>query len=125
MRERRAVETAALLTGNWTIDVLVIDGRSQPAEFLDSLASVDAKRLDGLLRRVGSSGPPKNIQKNRKLDDDIWELKSFQQRLLYFRAGARRIVITNGFTKKQQKTPAQEIERAKRLLAEYRSAKGV
>ncbi|MEE3452987.1 type II toxin-antitoxin system RelE/ParE family toxin [Dialister sp.] len=39
--------------------------------------------------------------------------------MLYFFFIGRRIVLTNGFVKKTQKTPPEEIERAKRCRADY------
>ena len=36
----------------------------------------------------------------------------------------QRIVLTNGFIKKAQKTPPQEIEKAKKYRADYLSRRG-
>ena len=74
-----------------------------------------------LLVRVAEDGPPRNVQQNRKLDRDIWELKSDQTRLLYFTEGRRVIILTHGFLKKQQKLPRRELERARRLRDQYLS----
>ncbi|WP_214310615.1 type II toxin-antitoxin system RelE/ParE family toxin [Bifidobacterium simiarum] len=55
----------------------------------------------------------------KKLGGDIWEIRSRQsaniQRVCYFVASDGRYVITHGFTKKTQKTPKSEIERARRI----------
>ena len=42
-------------------------------------------------------------------------------RVLYFFYVDQHIVLTNGFIKKTQKTPPQEIEKAKRYRADYLS----
>ena len=42
-------------------------------------------------------------------------------RVLYFFYVDQRIVLTNGFIKKTQKTPPQEIEKAKKYRADYLS----
>lgn len=59
-----------------------------------------------------------------KLDTDIYELRSKFgnniQRSLYFQKGDNEYLITHGFTKKTQKTPKAEIERAKSIRNKYR-----
>ena len=39
--------------------------------------------------------------------------------MLYFFVMGKRAVLTNGFVKKTQETPPEEIDRAKRYRAEY------
>lgn len=64
---------------------------------------------------------------SKLLDDGIFELRakvgSNISRVLYFFFIGKKIVLTNGFIKKSQKTPAAEIERAKRYREEYLSRK--
>ena len=59
----------------------------------------------------------------KKLDDDIFEIRSKVasniQRALYFHVINERYIITHGFTKKTQKTPKREIERAKAERDDY------
>ena len=62
---------------------------------------------------------------SRHLDDGIFELRTVQgsniTRVLYFFVAGGEIVLTHGFVKKTQKTPAREIERAKRMREDWRS----
>lgn len=55
--------------------------------------------------------------------NDIWEcrtqLGSNEYRILCFHAGSSVLVLTNGFVKKTQKTPAKEIERAETCKRDY------
>lgn len=64
---------------------------------------------------------------SKPLEDGIFELRvkvgSDISRVLYFFFVGRRVVLTNGFIKKTQKTPSAEIERAKRYRAEFISRK--
>ncbi len=57
------------------------------------------------------------------LVDGIFELRakvgSNISRVLYFFVVGRKIIITNGFVKKTQKTPKNEIELAKKYRNEY------
>ena len=60
---------------------------------------------------------------SKPLSDGIFELRvkigSDISRVLYFFVVGNKIVLTNGFIKKTQKTPRTEIERAKRYRADY------
>ena len=60
---------------------------------------------------------------SEELEDGIFELRakvgSDISRVLYFFVVGRKIVLTNGFIKKAQKTPKSEIERAKKYRADY------
>jgi phage-related protein len=58
----------------------------------------------------------------RKLVDDIWEARSSlpgnREARLLFTANETQIVVLHGFIKKTQRTPAGEIELARRRLRE-------
>ncbi len=60
---------------------------------------------------------------SKHLEDGIYELRvqtgNNQTRILYFFMSMRRIVLTNGFVKKTQKTPINELKKAKRFKQEY------
>ncbi|MFD1317730.1 type II toxin-antitoxin system RelE/ParE family toxin [Loigolactobacillus zhaoyuanensis] len=55
----------------------------------------------------------------KKLDKNLYEIRSRQgstiQRGLYFHVANEKYIITHGFTKKTQKTPSNEIAKAKRI----------
>ena len=59
----------------------------------------------------------------KHLEDGIFELRikfsSDITRVLYFFHTGKRIILTNGFVKKTQKTPKGEIEMAKKYRSEY------
>lgn len=61
------------------------------------------------------------------LDDGIFELRAKQgsdiSRILYFFVIGNKIVLTNGFVKKTQKTPLREIKLAKKFRLEYEHRK--
>ena len=62
---------------------------------------------------------------SEELEDGIFELRakvgSDISRVLYFFVVGRKIILTNGFIKKTQKTPKSEIELAKKYRADYLS----
>lgn len=90
-------------------------------EYIDSLETQDASRLLPLLIRIEDNGPPKNTEKFKHLEDGIFEIKSYQDRLLCFHDKNKRnsLIITHGVKKKTQKLPKKEIERAKDLRKAY------
>lgn len=57
------------------------------------------------------------------LEGGIYELRSKSadgiSRVLYFFHSGQKIVLTNGFVKKTQKTPSEELKKAKRYKKEY------
>ena len=65
---------------------------------------------------------------SKAIDDGIFELRakvgSDISRVLYFFIIGQKVILTNGFIKKTQKTPMEEIECAKRYRADYLSRKG-
>ena len=65
---------------------------------------------------------------SKSLEDGIFELRtkvgSNISRVLYFFFDGGKIVLTNGFVKKTQKTPRREIDLAKRYRSDYISRKG-
>lgn len=56
-------------------------------------------------------------------EDGIFEIRAKQgsgiTRVLYFFYSGSRIILTNGFVKKTQKTPKKEIIMAKKFRTEY------
>lgn len=93
-------------------------GHSPGAEFFNGLGDIDQGKVLTLFRYLGDIGRISNPEKFGKLQDNIWEFKSFQIRILCSFGSNRTVLITHGFMKKQQKTPPEEIIRAKRILEE-------
>lgn len=99
------------------------DGRKPVEEFIDSL---DTKMQCKVLRQIGllkehghRIGEPYSCQ----LVKGVFELRVQQSnnitRILYFFVKGQTIVLTHGFTKKTQKTPIEEIERAKKYKSDF------
>ncbi len=59
----------------------------------------------------------------KSLGDGIFEIRVKQSnqiaRILYFFVVGNRVILTNGFIKKTQKTPKNEIDRAKKYRQEF------
>ena len=99
------------------------DGREPVKEFL---LSTDIKMRAKMLRTIQLlqvNGDDLREPESKHLEDGIFELRakvgSDISRVLYFFVIGQRIILTNGFIKKKQKTPKAEIERAKRYREDY------
>jgi len=103
-------------------------GKSPVEDFLDSLSGKQAQKVIWVLRLVEELDVvPRQYLKKLVNTDDIWEVRvQFGGnifRLLGFFDGTSLMILTNGFAKKSQKTPRQEIELATRRKNEYLSRK--
>ncbi|MCM1268822.1 MAG: type II toxin-antitoxin system RelE/ParE family toxin [Bacteroidales bacterium] len=56
----------------------------------------------------------------KHLDGDIWELRPLRDRILFVAWEKGSFVMLHQFMKKTQKTPAREIKKAKRELADLK-----
>lgn len=56
----------------------------------------------------------------KHLDGDIWELRPLRDRILFVAWNGNGFILLHHFMKKTQKTPAREIEKAKRELADLK-----
>ncbi len=96
-------------------------------EFLDALPAKTAQKVTWVLRLIGDLDViPSRYFLKLKSTDDIWECRiSFGSdiyRILCFWHNGN-IILTHGFSKKTQKTPRQEIERAEMIKKEYLARK--
>ncbi|MDE5582467.1 MAG: type II toxin-antitoxin system RelE/ParE family toxin [Ruminococcus sp.] len=101
---------------------------TEPAK--DFILSLDVKMRAKMLRTIEMlrlNGCQLREPYSKNLDDGILELRakvgSDISRVLYFFVVGQKVILTNGFIKKTQKTPKEEIERAKRYKADYLSRK--
>ena len=93
-------------------------GRSPAQEFFDELSVQDQAKLMRLFALLADQGKITNPEKFGDLGEGFREFKSFQIRMpCRFLAGGI-VVITHGFTKKKDKAPKSEIDRAKRIFEE-------
>ena len=72
---------------------------------------------------IEQNGPELREPYSKHLDDGIFEIRARigtnLARVLYFFYVGKCVIATHGFTKKTQKTPQDEIERAKAYRKEY------
>lgn len=109
------------------------NGESEIWNFLENLRVKAAESKDAriqynqillyiqLLQNNGTM-LPNNIIKH--IDEDIWELRPGNNRILYFYCDSEGFVLLHSFRKKTQKTPQREIDKAKSERNDYLSRKG-
>lgn len=101
-----------------------ISDDDKPVEdFLDSLEPKMRAKLVGTLQILQEQGNSLREPYTKHLDDGIFEVRakvgSNISRTLFFFMVGKKIILTNGFIKKSQKTPPREIEIAKERRADY------
>lgn len=99
-------------------------GVAPAKDFLEKLPDKFSKKISWTLRTVREVDfVPKQYLKKLTNTDDIWEIRatigSNTFRLLCFFDGADLIIVTNGFAKKTQKVPKQEITLAQERKKDY------
>ncbi len=99
------------------------DGSEPAKEFILSLDVKMRAKVIRTIELLGTTGTDLRMPYSEYLDDGIFELRakvgSDISRVLYFFVIGRKIVLTNGFVKKTQKTPKKEIELAKKYRDEF------
>lgn len=104
-------------------------GASPVEEFLDSLNGKQAQKVVWVLRLIEEL-PQVPTQYFKKLEgtSSLWEVRiqlgGNAIRLLGFFDGGRLVVLTNGFAKKTQKTPARELILAEQRKRDYLLRRG-
>ena len=99
-------------------------GENPVEEFLDSLSAKQAQKVVWVLQLIEEMPRvPRQYFKKLVDTDDLWEVRiQFGNnifRLLGFFDGGQLVVLTNGFAKKSQKIPTNEIEVAERRKRNY------
>lgn len=95
-------------------------------DFLDKLPNKDAAKLTAIINNIEIYGlsTAKKQKWVKKLEKNLFEIRSQYssniQRAIYFTFDSNHCVITHGFTKKVQKTPAKEINKAKARRDNYK-----
>ena len=103
------------------------DGSKPLAAFIKSLDIKMKAKVVANLNLLEEYGNLAREPLSKELENGIYEIRTIEGnnivRILYFFDKGRIIIATNGFVKKQQKTPRSEIELAKRRREDYRRRK--
>lgn len=99
------------------------DGTFPAEEFILSLDTKMQAKMFRELELLETFGNELRETHSKPLGDGIYEVRakfaSDITRVLYFFVVDKKIILTNGFVKKTQKTPVNEIELAKKYRKDY------
>ena len=101
------------------------NGDKPARTFIKSLNIKMRAKIERIIAMLEINGFELREPYSKHLDDGIFEIRakvgSDITRVCYFFIIGRKIILTNGFKKKEQKTPKSELDRAKRYRSEYTS----
>ncbi len=109
------------------------DGTSELRDFLEELrlkaksskdARIQHKQIMLYIQLLQDHGTRLGENITKHLDDNIWELRPGDNRVLYFFFKDNAFVLLHQFRKKTQKTPPREIEKAKTERDDWIRRKG-
>ncbi len=100
------------------------DGKCPIQDFLDSLSGKAAQKVTWVLKLIEDLDiVPSSYLKKLTGTEEIWECRikfgSNAYRIFCFFVENSVVVLTHGFTKKSQKTPKTEIERAEAYKKDF------
>ena len=99
------------------------DGTMPAQDFLDSLDEKMRAKMILTVDMLQKNGNRLREPYSKPLDDGIMELRAVVgtniSRVLYFFVVGQKVILTNGFIKKTQKTPKKEITLAKKYREDY------
>lgn len=109
---------------NYIIEFYAKNNGEEPVrEFILGLEPKMQAKMLKILDLLQVNGPYMRLPYSEHIGDGIFEIRVKQStnisRVLYFFATGQKIVLTNGFVKKTQKTPKNEIELAKKYRKDY------
>jgi phage-related protein len=104
-------------------------GRSDIQELLEDLhrrapvnkdARINFTKITAYIDALAELGTRVGEPVTKHLTGEIWELRPLSNRILYAYYDADTFLLLHHFVKKTQKTPAREIEKAKREIEDYK-----
>ena len=99
------------------------DGSEPVKQFLNSLDKKMRAKKVRTIEALQNNGNDLREPYSKHLDDGIFELRAKVgtdiSRVLYFFFIGQRVILTNGFIKKTQKTPKKEINLAKKYRNDF------
>lgn len=103
------------------------NGNEPVAEYIDELARkrdkdsrIKFNKIRDYIKVLKEYGTQAGEPYIKHLDGDIWELRPLRDRILFVGWTDGGYVLLHQFMKKTQKTPAREIEKAKRELEDLK-----
>jgi len=103
------------------------DGNAPISQYIEMLAGkrdknsrIKFNKIQEYIQTLSIYGTQVGEPYIKHLDGEIWELRPIRGRVLFAAWNGNSFILLHHFIKKTQKTPPQEIEKAKRELGEFR-----
>lgn len=80
---------------------------------------IKLEKITAYMRLLQTNGLALGAPYIKHLCDNIWELRPLRDRIIFAHITNSTFLLLTCFMKETQKTPKREIDRAKKLLAEY------
>lgn len=103
------------------------NGKSEIYEYISDLRKNQSKEKKQKLKKIylyidllSEYGLSLKEPYIKKLEGDIWELRPLRDRILFASWYNEKFILLTVFMKKTQKTPKKEMDKAKRLLEDYK-----
>ena len=107
------------------------NGKSEIKEYIKKLqqkkdkdSKIKVNKILSCMRELKIKGLMLGEPYIKHIKDDIWELRPLRDRILFGYGENNSFILLNIFMKQTQKTPKREIQKAKRLLKDYRERSG-
>jgi len=103
------------------------NGKSEIKEYIKNLqknknkdSNIKFNKIIAYIRLLKENGLNLGSQYIKHLDEEIWQLRPIRDRILFAYYGDNKFVLLSVFLKRTQKTPKREIEKAKKMLEDYK-----
>jgi len=97
----------------------VLDYLKQLISKNDKDSRIKANKINDYIEVLSKYGTRAGEPYVKHLDGEIWELRPLRDRVLFAGVVGGRYVLLHHFLKTTQKTPARQIEKAKRELMDF------
>ncbi len=98
----------------------VVDYLNQLRNQNDKDSRINLNKINDYIEALHLHGTYVGQPYVKHLDGEIWELRPMKNRILFFGYYENQFVLLSHFIKKTQKTPKREIDKAKRLMQDYK-----
>lgn len=104
------------------------NGKSEVADWIRNLnqeaeknkkSKVLRNKIVAYLNQLEKMGTRVGAPITKHLGGEIWELRPFENRILYAYYQDNKFIILSHFVKKSRKTPKRELEKAKKNLKDF------
>lgn len=105
------------------------NGKQPVKEYLSDLeekpvkskeARIKYNKIDQYIEILRMYGTVAGEPYMKHLEGEIWELRPLRDRILFFSWDGKAFILLSCFMKSTQKTPKREIEKAKRLMEDFK-----